>query len=104
MRRPLTYHGELYEVDTRLHAFLDQVKYNDATAVVHVGHSHYLRELLKANLHPAFVDSQPELAAKLKAIEEQASGVGTSDLTLSLACNVLLLLLLQVVVAVEVGE
>ena len=52
-------------VAQRLTAFLHQVQYAPVESVVLVGHSHWIRELLKANLNPCVAEKDAAFASQL---------------------------------------
>ena len=67
-------------VALRLAAFLQQVQYSEEEVVVLVGHSHYIRELLKANLNPCIAERDPDFAARLRKNKLSNCGVARIDL------------------------
>lgn len=67
-------------VAQRLEAFRRQVQYSPEESVVLVGHSHWIRELLKANLHPSVAEQDPAFAGKLRKQKLSNCGVAQLDL------------------------
>ena len=64
----------------RLEALLQQVRYEPEESIVLVGHSHHIRELLKANLHPSVAERDSEYASLLKKYKLANCGVACLDL------------------------
>ena len=67
-------------VQQRLGDLLDQIKYSPAETVVLVGHSHFFRELLRAQLDPSFAEREPTLTAQLKSRKLSNCGVARLEL------------------------
>jgi len=71
------------EVNERLADFMRQVHYAPETTLVLVGHSHWIRELLRANLHPDFALQSSEFASQLKSHKLSNCGVARLELDFS---------------------
>lgn len=67
-------------VAQRLTAFLHQVQYAPVESVVLVGHSHWIRELLKANLNPCVAEKDAAFASQLTKQKLSNCGVAQFEL------------------------
>ena len=67
-------------VTQRLEQVLRRVQYDPCESIVLVGHSHWLREFLRAYLHEDVATRDPELAAQLKSRKLSNCGVACLDL------------------------
>ena len=68
------------EVQQRLTATMQQIQYSAAASIVLVGHSHFFRELLRANLSAGVAKSAPELAKELTSKKLSNCGVACLEL------------------------
>jgi broad specificity phosphatase PhoE len=67
-------------VGQRLYDLMDQVKYAPSEVVVLVGHSHLMRELLKAQISERFAQREPQLCADLRKLKLSNCGVARLEL------------------------
>jgi len=67
-------------VAARLAEFMRQVRYAPEEAIVLVGHSHWIRELLRANLHASVAAAEPAFAKQLRSRKLSNCGVARLDL------------------------
>ena len=68
------------DVSARLAELFRQIRYCPAERIVLVGHSHLIREILRANLHASFEAASPGLAAQLKKLKLSNCGVAKLSL------------------------
>ena len=68
------------EVDERIAEFMRQVRYSADETMVLVGHSHWIRELLRVFLNESFVERLPGLAKQLQSRKLSNCGVACLDL------------------------
>ena len=59
---------------------MQQIQYSAAASIVLVGHSHFFRELLRANLSAGVAKSAPELAKELASKKLSNCGVACLEL------------------------
>lgn len=67
-------------VSQRMAALVRQIQYSSAEVILLVGHSHFLRELMKEQLRDNFVSKEPALAAQLKKCKLSNCGIARLDL------------------------
>jgi hypothetical protein len=61
-------------------AFFSFGSYSSAETIVLVGHSHFIREMLRAQMHSDFAAAQPQLAADLRKKKLSNCGIARLDL------------------------